>query len=303
MAERLVRMGDIEIAYEEFGDPDDQAVLLVMGLGVQMLGWDTEFCELLAAEGFRVVRFDNRDVGRSTSYDGPVPDWPALMVGDTASATYLLDDMADDAVKLLDHLGIGAAHVVGASLGGMIAQMLAIRHPDRVLSLTSIMSRPGDPASGQPHPEALEALLNPPPNDREAIAEWAARNWDVIGSPGFESDTDALRRRAQESYDRGYNPRGVGRQLAAIIASGDRTDELAKLDLPALVIHGEEDPLIDVSGGRATAAAIPGAKLIVIPGMGHDIPRELWPRFVGEIAANARRVADPKMRSGTPQGP
>lgn len=293
MTEQLVRIGDLEIAYEEFGDPGDPALLLVMGLGVQMLGWDTEFCELLAGEGFRVVRFDNRDVGRSTSYDGPVPDWPALMMGDTASATYLLDDMADDAVKLLDHLGIRAAHVVGASLGGMIAQTLAIRHPDRVLSLTSIMSRPGDPASGQPHPEALEALLNPPPNDREAIADWAAKNWDVIGSPGFESDTDSLRLRAQESYDRGYDPSGVGRQLAAILASGDRTGELTKLDLPALVIHGEADPLIDVSGGRATAAAIPGAKLIVIPGMGHDMPRELWPRFVEAIAANTRRAPGP----------
>ena len=303
MAEQLVRIGDIEIAYEEFGEPDGPALLLVMGLGVQMLGWDTEFCELLAGEGFRVVRFDNRDVGRSTQYDGPVPDWPALLGGDRSSATYLLDDMADDAVKLLDHLGIDAAHLVGASLGGMIAQTIAIRHPDRALSLTSIMSRPGDPASGQPHPEAFEALLNPPPNDREAIADWAARNWDVIGSPGFERDTDAIRRRAQESYDRGYNPRGVGRQLAAIIASGDRTADLAKLDLPTLVIHGEEDPLIDVSGGRATAAAIPGAKLITIPGMGHDLPRELWPRFVEEIAANAQRVTDPKMRSGTPQGP
>jgi pimeloyl-ACP methyl ester carboxylesterase len=303
MAEQLARIGDIEIAYEEFGEPDDPAMLMVMGLGVQMLGWDSEFCELLAAEGFRVVRFDNRDVGRSTHHEGPVPDWPALMTGDRSSATYLLDDMADDAVRLLDHLEIGAAHAVGASLGGMIAQTLAIRHPDRVLSLTSIMSRPGDPASGQPHPEALEALLNPPPNDREAIAEWAAKNWDVIGSPGFESDTEAIRRRAQESYDRGYDPKGVGRQLAAILASGDRTPSLSKLDLPALVIHGERDPLIDVSGGRATAAALPGAKLIVVPGMGHDLPRELWPRFVEEIAATARRVADSKMSPSTHQGP
>jgi pimeloyl-ACP methyl ester carboxylesterase len=292
MAEQLARIGEIEIAYEEFGDPGDPAMLMVMGLGVQMLGWDDEFCELLAAQGFRVVRFDNRDVGRSTSYEGPVPDWPALIAGDGASASYLLSDMAGDAIKLLAHLGIERAHIVGASLGGMIAQTLAIRHPDRVLSLTSIMSRPGDPQSGQPHPEALGALFNPPPNDREAIAEWAAKNWDVIGSPGFESDTDAIRRRAQESYDRGYNPRGVGRQLAAIMASGDRTSDLADVDVPTLVIHGEDDPLIDVSGGRATAAAIPDAKLIVIPGMGHDLPRRLWPRFVEEIAANAERAGD-----------
>jgi pimeloyl-ACP methyl ester carboxylesterase len=248
---------------------------------------------MLAAEGFRVVRFDNRDVGRSTTYDGPTPDWAALAAGAPASATYLLEDMADDAVKLLDHLGIGRAHLVGASLGGMIAQTMAIRHPERVLSLASIMSRPGDRETGQPHPEAMGALFNPPPDDREGIADWAVENWRVIGSPGFEMDAEALRARARASYDRGYNPRGVGRQLAAIIASGDRTTDLAKLDLPTLVIHGEEDALIDVSGGRATAAAIRGAKLIVIPGMGHDLPRELWPLFVEEIAENARRAATP----------
>src|SRR5918992_3289320 len=234
MAEELARIGEVEIAYEEFGSAEDPALLLVMGLGVQMLGWDEEFCEMLASQGFHVVRFDNRDVGRSTRYDGPVPDWQALVAGDGATATYLLDDMADDAVKLLDHLGIGAAHVVGSSLGGMIAQTIAIRHPERVLSLTSMMSRPGDRESGQPHPEAMGALLNPPPDDREGIAEWAVQNFRVIGSPGFETDAEALRARARASYDRGYNPRGVGRQLAAIIASGDRTDELAQLDVPTL---------------------------------------------------------------------
>jgi pimeloyl-ACP methyl ester carboxylesterase len=293
MAEELARIGDIEIAYEQFGDSRDPALLLVMGLGIQMLGWDEEFCRMLAAEGFRVVRFDNRDVGRSTRYDGPVPDWQALIAGDGATATYLLDDMADDAVKLLDHLGIAAAHVVGSSLGGMVAQTIAIRHPERVLSLTSMMSRPGDRESGQPHPEAISALFNPPPDDREGIAEWAVENWKVIGSPGFEMDPEALRARARASYDRGYNPRGVGRQLAAVIASGDRAAELARLEVPTLVIHGEDDPLIDVSGGTATAAAIPGAKLIVIAGMGHDLPRELWPRFVEEITANAARAAEP----------
>ena len=282
MAEQLARIGEIDIAYEEFGEPGDPALLLIMGLGVQMLGWDAELCEMLAGEGFRVVRFDNRDVGRSTTHDGPAPDWGALVAGDASTSAYLLSDMAEDAVRLLDHLGIGAAHLVGASLGGMIAQTIAIRHPGRVLSLTSIMSRPGDPDTGFPHPEALEALFAPPPNDRDEIAEWAVRNWDVIGSPGFEADADALRERARASYDRGYNPAGVARQLAAIIASGDRTPELRKLDVPTLVIHGEEDPLIDVSGGKATAAAIPGAKLILIPGMGHDLPRELWPRFVEE---------------------
>ena len=292
MTEQLARIGDVEIAFEEFGEPGDPAMLLVMGLGVQMLGWDDELCRMLAAEGFRVVRFDNRDVGRSTRYDGPAPDWAALASGNGSSATYLLDDMADDAVKLLDHLGIEAAHLVGASLGGMIAQTLAIRHPERVPSLASIMSTTGDRSVGQPHPEALGALFNPPPNDREGIAEWAVQNWSVIGSPAYEADEEALRKRARASFDRGYNPRGVGRQLAAIIASGDRTPALRELSLSSLVIHGEEDPLIDVSGGKATAAAIPGADLTLIAGMGHDLPRQLWPRFVEEIVANTQRAAE-----------
>lgn len=293
MGELLARIDGAEIAFEEFGDPADPAMLLIMGLGVQMLGWDEELCRMLAAEGFRVVRFDNRDVGRSTRYeDGPAPDWTALGAGDGSSAGYLLDGMADDAVKLLDHLEIDAAHVVGASLGGMIAQTLALRHPQRVLSLASFMSTTGDRSVGQPHPEALGALFNPPPNDREGIAEWAVQNWDVIGSPGFEADAEAVRERARASFDRGYHPKGVGRQLAAIIASGDRTPELAGLRLPTLVIHGEQDPLIDVSGGKATAAAIPDAKLILIPGMGHDLPRQLWARFVEEIVANAWRATE-----------
>jgi pimeloyl-ACP methyl ester carboxylesterase len=290
MAEQLAEVGRVEIAYEEFGDPSDPAMLLIMGLGVQMLGWDDELCRMLAAEGFHVVRFDNRDVGRSSRYEGPVPDWTALAAGNGSSATYLLDDMADDTVRLLDHLGIDRAHVVGASLGGMIAQTLAIREPGRVLSLASIMSTTGDRSVGQPHPDGLAQLFQPPPNDREGLADWAVRNWDVIGSPGYEADEERLRERARRSFDRGYNPQGTGRQLAAIVASGDRTPGLAKLRLPTLVIHGEEDPLIDVSGGKATAAAIPGAKLILFPGMGHDLPRQLWPRFVEEIAANAHRV-------------
>jgi pimeloyl-ACP methyl ester carboxylesterase len=290
VAEQLARIDGIEIAYEEFGDPGDPAMLMIMGLGVQMIGWDDELCELLAAERFRVVRFDNRDVGRSSRYDGPAPDWVALSAGDGSSANYLLADMADDAVKLLDDLGIEAAHVVGASLGGMIAQTLAIRHSERVLSLTSIMSTSGDRSVGQPHPEALAQLFNPPPNEPDGMAEWAVRNWKVIGSPGFEPDDEAIRRRARTSFERGYNPQGVGRQLAAIVASGDRTPELARLSLPTLVIHGEADPLIDVSGGKATAGAIPEAKLTLIEGMGHDLPRQLWPRFVEQIAANAREA-------------
>ena len=289
MAEELAHIDGIEVAYEEFGDRADPAMLLIMGLGVQMLGWDAELCQLLAVEGFRVVRFDNRDVGRSSRYEGPVPDWTALAAGDGSSASYLLDDMAGDCVTLLDHLGIDRVHLVGASLGGMIAQTLAIREPERVLSLASIMSTTGDRSVGQPHPEGLAQLFDAPPNDREGLADWAVRNWAVIGSPGYEADEERVRERARRSFDRGYNPAGTGRQLAAVIASGDRTPALGRLRLPALVIHGEADPLIDVSGGKATAAAIPGARLVLIPGMGHDLPRQLWPRFVEEIVANARR--------------
>jgi pimeloyl-ACP methyl ester carboxylesterase len=281
----------IEIAYEEFGDRSDPTMLLIMGLGVQMLGWDEELCLMLAARGFRVVRFDNRDAGRSTRIDaGPRANVLAAVAGDLRSASYKLEDMADDCAGLLDHLGVQAAHLVGASQGGMIAQTLAIRRPERVLSLTSIMSTTGNMRVGQPHPEALPALLNRPPANREGFEDFVVRAWRVIGSPGFDPNEDALRARARASYDRGIHPDGTARQLLAILASGDRTSSLAELDLPTLVIHGTDDPLIDVSGGEATAAAIPGAELVLIDGMGHDLPRELWPRFVDLIVANAARA-------------
>ena len=291
MAERIAPANGIEIAYETFGDSDDPTLLLIMGLGVQMLGWDEELCRMLAERGFRVVRFDNRDVGRSTQVvGGPRSDVMAAAAGDLRSASYRLDEMAEDCVGLLDHLGAGTAHVVGASQGGMIAQALAIRHPERVLSLTSIMSTTGDRAVGQPHPEAIPALLTRPPADREGFAEFAVGAWRVIGSPGFEPDEEALRARATASFDRGIHPEGTARQLVAILASGDRTAELQKLDLATLVIHGTADVLIDASGGKATAAAIPGARLELIEGMGHDLPRALWPRFVDLIADNAARA-------------
>jgi pimeloyl-ACP methyl ester carboxylesterase len=281
----------IELAYEEFGDPADPMVLLVMGLGVQMLGWDAGFCELLTERGFHVVRFDNRDVGCSTKIGGgPRPDIFAAAGGDVSSASYTLDEMAGDCAGLLDHLGVEAAHVTGASQGGMIAQTLAILRPQRVLSLVSIMSTTGASAVGQPHPEALPALMARPPSDRDGFAEFVVGTWRVIGSPGFVADDEALRARARASYDRGIHPDGTARQLVAILASGDRTEALRRLDVPTVVIHGTDDLLIDVSGGRATAAAIPGARLELIPGMGHDLPRELWPRFVELIAENAARA-------------
>jgi pimeloyl-ACP methyl ester carboxylesterase len=291
MGEQTASVNGIEITYEAFGSERDPVMLMIMGLGIQMLGWDEELCRMLAGRGFRVVRFDNRDVGRSTKIEGgPRPDWGALMAGDASSASYTLSEMADDAMGLLDHLGAEVAHLVGASQGGMIAQVISIRESERVLSLSSIMSTTGNRAVGQPHPEGLAALFSPPAPNPEAMAEWAVANWRTIGSPGFPLDEEAIRRRTMASFERGYSPDGVARQLAAVLASGDRTSQLAKLRVPTLVIHGADDPLIDVSGGEATARAIPGAKVIVIPGMGHDLPRALWPRFVDEIVANAERA-------------
>jgi pimeloyl-ACP methyl ester carboxylesterase len=281
----------IDVVYEAFGDPADPTALLIMGLGVQMLGWDAEFCELLAGRGFHVVRFDNRDVGRSTKIEGgPRPDLMAAAMGDASSASYTLDEMADDCAGLLEHIDVEGAHMVGASQGGMIAQALAIRHPGRVLSLASIMSTTGDPAVGQPRPEALPALMARPPADLQEYAEFVVGAFRIIGSPGFEADEEKLRERARASFERGYYPDGTARQLLAILASGDRTEALRRLDVPTVVIHGTDDILIDVSGGKATAAAIPGAGLEVIPGMGHDLPRQLWPRFVDLIAENAARA-------------
>jgi pimeloyl-ACP methyl ester carboxylesterase len=296
--EQTARVNGIEIVYEEFGDPANETVLLIMGLGVQMLGWDERFCKLLVERGFHVVRFDNRDVGRSTKIEGgSTPDVGAALLGDASSASYTLDDMADDTVGLLDHLGIDAANLVGASLGGMIAQTVAIRHPERVLSLTSIMSTTGQQEVGQPHPEAIPALLTPPAADREGYAESAVAAFRVIGSKGFDGSDEFVRERALRSFDRGYFPEGVARQLLGVIASGDRTAALAKVEVPTLVIHGTADPLIDVSGGKATAAAIPGARLELVEGMGHDLPRPLWPKFIDLIVENTERA-----RSGTAAG-
>lgn len=247
-----------------------------MGLGAQLIQWDEGLCELLAEQGHHVVRFDNRDAGLSTHFhDHGVP-------ATGAAPPYLLDDLADDTAALMDVLGWTAAHIVGASMGGMIAQTLAIRHPERVLTLTSIMSTPG-PSVAPPTEAAAAILMGRPAQGREAVLEQAVRTWSTIGSPGYELDQERIRAMAGLAYDRCFDPAGTARQLAAIMASGDRTELLAQVAVPTLVLHGEADPLVPVVGGRATAAAIPGARLVTYPGMGHDLPRELWPSFVAEI--------------------
>ena len=283
--------GGIRIVYETFGDREDPPVLLVMGLGAQLLAWREGFCTALVDRGFFVVRYDNRDIGLSTHVENaPRPDFAALLAGDPSSAAYTLSDMAEDAVRLLDHLGLDAAHVVGASLGGMIAQTLAVEHPERVLSLTSIMSTTGDRRVGRATDAAMAALLAPPARSREEAAERSLLSSRVLGSPGYPADPDEVRRHAAEAWDRDHDPAGVGRQLAAIYASGDRTERLAGVAVPTLVLHGADDALIDVSGGRATADAIPEAELRVLDGMGHDLPTALWPEVIDAIAALVRRT-------------
>jgi pimeloyl-ACP methyl ester carboxylesterase len=285
------RVGDIELAYETFGDPADVPVLLVMGLATQMIGWPDDFCRGLAGEGLFVVRFDNRDIGLSTHLDAAgAPDVMAVLGGDASSVPYGLADLADDTVGLLDALGLESAHVVGASMGGMVAQLVTIRYPERVRSLTSIMSTTGDPSVGAPAEAALALLLTPPATDRDGAVQRTVDTYRVIGSPGFEFDEAGLRDRAGLSFDRAYDPAGVARQLAAILTTQDRTTDLAKVSVPTLVIHGEQDALVNVSGGRATTAAVPGSELLVIDGMGHDLPRALWPQLTERIVGLIRRA-------------
>jgi len=288
MAVRTTKAGAVELAYETFGEHGRPPVLLVMGIGSQMINWHEDFCTALSSGRF-VIRFDNRDVGESQWLEGDV-DIAACAAGDTSSAVYTLDDMADDAVGLLDALGLSSAHVVGASLGGMIAQTIAIRHPQRVRTLTSIMSTTGEPGVANPTEEAAAALMSPPAQSRDEAMERILEVRRVIGSPGFPRDEEDILQRAGRAWDRGVNPAGFARQLAAVYASGDRTGALRSLDVPTLVVHGEDDPLIPASGGRATAAAIPGAQLWTVRGMGHDLPRDIWPDLIRRIGALAEAV-------------
>jgi pimeloyl-ACP methyl ester carboxylesterase len=296
MAEETCRVGDVDIAYETFGSAGDPAMLLVMGLATQMIAWHDDFCGELAGRGYRVIRFDNRDVGRSSAMRHlPAPTMRQLALRSKKAAAYTLADMAGDAIGLLDHLGVERAHVVGASMGGMIAQTIAFEHPERVLSLASIMSNTGARFSGQPALTTYQVLLGTPPKERDAYVEHVVRTYKVIGSPDFDRDEDDLRRMAGRSYDRGRNPAGSGRQLAAIIAAGDRTKRLAEIGAPTVVIHGTKDKLVSPSGGTATAKAIPDARLVRVEGMGHDLPRGAWPQIIGAIVENAARAGEPAL--------
>jgi pimeloyl-ACP methyl ester carboxylesterase len=290
MAESTCRVGDIDICYETFGDPGDPAMLLIMGLGTQMVAYHDDFCAELAGRGFFVIRHDNRDIGRSTHLDGaPTPSLLQLAKRDRKSA-YTLADMANDSVGVLDCLGIEKAHIVGTSMGGMIAQTIAIRHPERTLSLVSIMSNTGGFWNGQPALTMYAVLLRPSPRDRDGFVEHAVAMFSKIGGSGYEPDVEDLRHIATLSFDRGHDAQGWQRQLAAIIADRDRSSQLRKLGIPATVIHGADDKLVRPSGGRATAKAIPGARLVMIPGMGHGLPRGAWPTIIGAIADTADRA-------------
>jgi pimeloyl-ACP methyl ester carboxylesterase len=292
--ERLAPANGIELAYDEIGDPDGAPLLLIMGLAAQLIHWDERFCRLLADRGYRVIRFDNRDIGHSTKIDWAGRSGSLGMLFGLGEPPYLLRDMALDTAGLLDHLDIERAHVVGASMGGMIAQTMAIGHPERVLSLTSMMSTTGNRRLGMPRLRAFGTLFARPPRSREGYAEQAVKTFKVIGSPAYPMDEERFRMMALAAYDRCFYPPGVARQMHAVTSSGNRTKQLRELRLPALVIHGDSDPLIRTAAGRATARAIPDARLRIIEGMGHDLPPQVWPTLVEEIDANAGRAGVPQ---------
>lgn len=285
----------LRLAYDCFGDTAAQPLLLIMGLGTQMIAWDEAFCESLAARGYRVIRFDNRDIGLSTRLDAAgIPDVAKLLgqalVGlpvDASQVPYTLADMADDAIGLLDALGIDSAHIVGASMGGAIAQEIALRHPKRIRTLVSIMATSGAHGLPPPKPEALQVLLTPAPTDR---AGYIARQQQVMKvlRAGAYPDEEALdAARATRTYERGLNPAGYARQLAAIIASGSRRERLASVNTPTLVIHGDADPLVPIECGQDVARHVPGARMVTIKDMGHALPRVTWTPIIDAIAAHA----------------
>lgn len=284
-------VGELEIAYDMRGNPDHPALLLVPGLGTQRLYWDEPLLDLLTERGFRVIRIDNRDTGESTilSHLG-TPGQVPMMLGIPVGLRYTMSDMAADAIGVLDHLGIDRAHIAGFSMGGMIVQTMAVAHPDRVLSMCSIMSRTGRFSDSLPGGRELLALLRTAPTDLDGFLIHTEALGAVIGSAAFPQDEERMRRIAVEAFERGIHPDGTARQLHAINAQKDRGRALRRTDVPTLVIHGSADKLVFPRGGRHTAAVIPGARLRIYEGMAHDLPEQLWTRFADEIAANAARA-------------
>ena len=293
---QIARANGIEICYEIFGDANAEPLLLIMGLAAQMIHWDDDFCRQLAARGFRVIRFDNRDIGKSTRLTGgkrltPLELLKLRFLKIPVQASYKLRDMAEDTTGLMDVLGIKSAHLVGASMGGMIAQEIAISFPQRVRSLTSIMSSTGNPKDPPPTREAAALLMAAPPATKQEYIERFAKTWKILRGGSFPEDEALDRSRAERTYERGLNPAGVGRQLRAILASGSRKQRLRSVKAPTLVIHGSVDPLVRPQAGRDTAASIPGAKLLMIEGMGHALPIPMWPQIIDAIDKHAHGAA------------
>lgn len=281
----------VSLCYQTYGEPEAEPLLLVMGLGGPMTWWEPGLCELLADAGFFVIRFDNRDVGRSSTMSGRVTltKLAAAFLGLRVTPPYTLVDMAEDAFGLLTHLGIESAHLAGISMGGMIVQTMAVTHPERVRSLTSVMSTTGQRTVGWQHPSILPALLSPA-RDREAYVRNAERMWGLIGSPGFAATAEDHRTRAANTWDRGVSPAGTGRQMLAVLTQPNRNADLGRLTVPTTVVHGLADKMVHVSGGRTTSMSVPGSELVLIDGMGHDLPPQLWPTFVRIIRGTADRA-------------
>jgi pimeloyl-ACP methyl ester carboxylesterase len=293
---QMARANGIELCYEIFGAADAEPLILIMGLGAQMIHWDDDFCRELAARGFRVIRFDNRDIGKSTKLTGgkrlsPLELLKLRFLKIPVAATYKLRDMAEDVIGLMDTLGIKSAHLVGASMGGMIAQEIAISFPQRVRTLTSILSTTGNPKVPGPTREAAAMLMAPPVTTREEFIDRFAQTWKLLRVGSFPLDEARDRERAERTFERGLNPAGVGRQLRAVLASGSRKERLASVKTPTLVIHGTVDPLVRLEGGKDTAASIPGAKLLMVEGMGHALPIPMWPQIIDAIADHAHAAS------------
>jgi pimeloyl-ACP methyl ester carboxylesterase len=286
--------GDVVLHYEVFGDPAADPLLLVSGLGDQSIGWDDEWCERWAAAGFFLIRFDNRDTGLSTHFDGAPADLDGLLAtladGRTPVLVYTLGDMADDCCAVLDAAGVTRAHVLGISLGGFVVQRMAIDHPERMLSMTSVMSSTGDPDVGWPSEESATRLTIAAPTDREGWVQHQLDGFTVCGSPGAFDETRE-RRKYERQYDRSFDPDGRARQMMAAIADGSRSEELRNVRVPTLVMHGSHDTLIDPTGGERTAQVIPGSRLVIVDGQGHDTPEPFWDRWIAEVCALRDEVA------------